>query len=663
MAHSESRLFKINLMKNSLMPNEESVILPKKNYEALINSDKRFEILVTSISDYAIYLLNPDGHIVSWNEGAQRFKGYLAEEVIGEHFSMFMSQEDRDSGVPESILEQAAVNGRFETEGWRIRKDGSGFWANIVIDAIYNDAHELIGFAKITRDITERKRSREKLIESERRFRYLVEGVTDYAIYMLSPEGIVTNWNSGAQRIKGYLAEEVMGTHFSRFMTPEDQAAGVHERSLEIAKKEGRSEYEGWRVRKDGTLFLAHIIIDAIHDNAGELIGFAKITRDITEKKIAEENLSKANAALLQAQKMDAIGNLTGGVAHDFNNLLSVISNGLEIFAHSKLDSKQFKLVETMKLAVSRGAKLTQQLLSFARQQPLKSIPHDVNQLIQSFELMLKRAIGSNIQLIMEFSETTLPVLVDGTSFETGLLNLVVNARDAMPEGGQIRIISRRRVLGKNEIEDLPEGNYVEVNITDSGTGIPKEHLEHVLEPFYTTKEIGKGSGLGLSQVFGFMKQSGGSLRIKSEVNLGTSVSMLFPALNDEVALADAVDESCDAVLVVDDEKDVLWAASQIFNMLGFEVFEASSGEEALEILRSGTKVSLVFTDVSMNGMNGLELARKLRESNPSLNIILTSGHALPALRKEHGSIDEFPFLNKPYTVADIARAMRTKKF
>lgn len=645
------------------MPNEESVILPKKNYEALINSDKRFEILVTSISDYAIYLLNPDGHIVSWNEGAQRFKGYLAEEVIGEHFSMFMSQEDRDSGVPESILEQAAVNGRFETEGWRIRKDGSGFWANIVIDAIYNDAHELIGFAKITRDITERKRSREKLIESERRFRYLVEGVTDYAIYMLSPEGIVTNWNSGAQRIKGYLAEEVMGTHFSRFMTPEDQAAGVHERSLEIAKKEGRSEYEGWRVRKDGTLFLAHIIIDAIHDNAGELIGFAKITRDITEKKIAEENLSKANAALLQAQKMDAIGNLTGGVAHDFNNLLSVISNGLEIFAHSKLDSKQFKLVETMKLAVSRGAKLTQQLLSFARQQPLKSIPHDVNQLIQSFELMLKRAIGSNIQLIMEFSETTLPVLVDGTSFETGLLNLVVNARDAMPEGGQIRIISRRRVLGKNEIEDLPEGNYVEVNITDSGTGIPKEHLEHVLEPFYTTKEIGKGSGLGLSQVFGFMKQSGGSLRIKSEVNLGTSVSMLFPALNDEVALADAVDESCDAVLVVDDEKDVLWAASQIFNMLGFEVFEASSGEEALEILRSGTKVSLVFTDVSMNGMNGLELARKLRESNPSLNIILTSGHALPALRKEHGSIDEFPFLNKPYTVADIARAMRTKKF
>ncbi len=644
------------------MPNEESVILPKKNYEALINSDKRFEILVTSISDYAIYLLNPDGHIVSWNEGAQRFKGYLAEEVIGEHFSMFMSQEDRDSGVPESILEQTAVNGRFETEGWRIRKDGSGFWANIVIDAIYNDAHELIGFAKITRDITERKRSREKLIESERRFRYLVEGVTDYAIYMLSPEGIVTNWNSGAQRIKGYLAEEVIGTHFSRFMTPEDQAAGVHERSLEIAKKEGRSEYEGWRVRKDGTLFLAHIIIDAIHDNAGELIGFAKITRDITEKKIAEENLSKANAALLQAQKMDAIGNLTGGVAHDFNNLLSVISNGLEIFAHSKLDSKQFKLVETMKLAVSRGAKLTQQLLSFARQQPLKSIPHDVNQLIQSFELMLKRAIGSNIQLTMEFSETTLPVLVDGTSFETGLLNLVVNARDAMPEGGQIRIISRRRVLGKNEIEDLPEGNYVEVNITDSGTGIPKEHLEHVLEPFYTTKEIGKGSGLGLSQVFGFMKQSGGSVRIKSEVNLGTSVSMLFPALNDEVALADAVDESCDAVLVVDDEKDVLWAASQIFNMLGFEVFEASSGEEALEILRSGTKVSLVFTDVSMSGMNGLELARKLRESNPTLQIILTSGHALPALKKEHGSIDEFPFLNKPYTVADIARAMRTRK-
>jgi PAS domain S-box-containing protein len=424
---------------------KEFMGLPKKNLEALINSDKRFEILVSSIRDYAIYLLDPNGKIVSWNAGAQRFKGYTESEIIGKHFSTFLSQADRDAGVPQTILDQAAIHGRFEAEGWRVRKDGTGFWANIVLEAIYNDAHELIGYAKITRDITERKTAQDKLVESERKFRYLVEGVTDYAIYMISPEGIITNWNSGAQRIKGYSAEEVVGTHFSQFMTAQDREAGLAKLSLETAKLDGRYENEAWRVRKDGSLFLAHVIIDAIHNEEGELIGFAKITRDITEKKIAEDNLAKANAALFQAQKMDAIGNLTGGIAHDFNNLLSVISNGLEIFRASNLASKHLKLVETMKRAVNRGATLTQQLLSFARQQPLQADPHDVNQLINSFELMLNRAVGSNINISFEFIQTPLPVMVDSTRFEASLLNLVVNARDALPDGGNISITSRKR--------------------------------------------------------------------------------------------------------------------------------------------------------------------------------------------------------------------------
>jgi PAS domain S-box-containing protein len=637
--------------------------IPKKNYDALHNSDKHFELLVTSIKDYAIYLLNPDGFIVSWNAGAERFKGYTESEIIGKHFSTFMSQEDRDAEVPQSILDQAAIAGRFECEGWRIRKDGSKFLANIVVDAIYNDACELIGFAKITRDITERKTAQENLLESERKFRYLVEGVTDYAIYMLSPEGIVTNWNSGAQRIKGYLADEIIGKHFSNFLTPEDREAGVPERSLEIARKEGRYEKEGWRVRKDGTLFLAHVIVDAIHNSAGELIGFAKITRDITEKKIAEDELATANAALAQAQKMEAIGNLTGGVAHDFNNLLSVIANGLEIFTRTKLEPSQIKLVETMKRAVLKGSNLTKQLLSFARQQPLKSEPHDVNQLINTFELMLNRAVGSNNTINYEFLQSPLPVMVDVTSFEASLLNLVVNARDAMPEGGNIRVTSKRRVVTSGEVEELSAGDYVEVKVTDHGTGINKETLKHVLEPFFTTKEIGKGSGLGLSQVFGFVKQSGGTIQINSEENIGTSVSMLFPALNDEMVIADAVDDTVDAVLLVEDEPELLQLTSQLFESLGYEVYQASNGEEALELLRRGTKISLMMTDISMPGaLNGIELAKMLRESNPAIQILITSGYPLPALKKEHANIDEFTFINKPYFLADIAKAIRAKK-
>ncbi len=637
------------------------MIQPIKNHDVLLNSEKRFELLVTSISDYAIYLLDPDGHIVSWNAGAQRFKGYKSDEVIGQHFSLFLTTEDQVKGTPARILDQAARDGRFESEGLRVRKDGTVFWANIVVDAIYNDEHEVIGFAKITRDITERKAAQDKLLESERRFRLLVQGVTDYAIYMLSPEGIVTNWNLGAERIKGYKADEIIGSHYSKFLTPADLEAGVPTRALHIASVNGRYENEGWRVRKDGSLFRAHVIIDAIHNDDDVLIGYAKITRDITEKHIAEENLAKANAALFQAQKMDAIGNLTGGVAHDFNNLLSVISNGLEIFSLSNMEAKHLKIVDSMKRAVQRGATLTQQLLSFARQQPLQSEAHDVNELINTFEIMLRKAVGSNVDLHFEFIQQRLPAMVDGTRFEASLLNLVVNARDAMPHGGKIYITTRKRILFKNEIQGLSEGNYIEVNVTDGGTGIPKENLDHVLEPFFTTKDIGKGSGLGLSQVFGFVQQSGGSLYIQSEVDIGTSISMFFPALHDETLLSVPVKEANDIVLIVDDEADLLYATSEVFKALGYDVLQASNGDLALEIIRKEGGIKLLFTDVLMPGsVNGIQLARRVRDSNPELQIILASGYPLPALKEEHGNLDEFLFINKPYSLADIAKTIRS---
>jgi len=632
--------------------------LPRKNYEAIINSDKRFELLVNSISDYAIYLLDPDGHIVSWNEGAKRFKGYSFEEVEGQHFSLFFTTEDRAKALPEFALEQASKNRRFEADGWRIRKDGTRFWANVVVDAIYNEQGELIGYAKITKDITERKFAQDKLLESEQRFRFLVEGVADYAIYMLSPEGIVTNWNLGAERIKGYSAEEIIGSHFSMFLTPEDREAGIPARSLKIAAAEGRYEHEGWRVRKDGTQFRAHVIIDAIHNDDKELIGFAKITRDITEKYRAEESLAKANAALFQSQKMDAIGNLTGGIAHDFNNLLSVISNGLEIFALSNVDARQLKMVDSMKRAVARGATLTQQLLSFARKQPLNSEVHTVNQLINSFEPMLQRAIGSNIELSIELYQNMPPVLVDSTRFEASLLNLVVNARDAMLDGGKIHISTLLTHLDSSQT--LPAGDYVKVMVSDTGTGISPEHLKQVLEPFFTTKEIGKGSGLGLSQVLGFAQQSGGDVVIESDVGRGTTVSMLFPALQAETALSAPAEKVEELVLIVDDEPDLLASSAEVFKALGYDVITATNGEEALEVIRKTQGIMMMFTDVLMPGaLNGIQLARKVRDIHPALQIILASGYPLPALQQEHGSIDEFTFINKPYSLAEIAKTIR----
>src|SRR5690606_35717556 len=240
--------------------------------------------LVEGITDYAIFMLSVEGHVSSWNAGAERFKGYKAEEVIGQHFSIFYSAEDQARDIPGQALATARETGKFEAEGWRMRKDGSRFWASVVIDPIRDAQGQLLGFAKITRDITDRRETQLALRESEEHFRLLVQGVTDYAIYMISPTGFVTNWNAGAARIKQYAHDEIVGKHFSTFYTQEDRAAGLPERALRIAAAEGRYENEGWRVRKDASRFWAHVVIDPIRDDDGELIGFAKITRDITER-------------------------------------------------------------------------------------------------------------------------------------------------------------------------------------------------------------------------------------------------------------------------------------------------------------------------------------------------------------------------------------------
>jgi PAS domain S-box-containing protein len=956
-----------------------------------LSAERRFQLLVERVNDYAIYLLTPEGRVDSWNSGAQRFKGYSAKEIIGEHFSRFYTVEDQAAGLPSKALRTAITEGKYDAEGWRVRKDGSRFWASVVIDPIRDDSGELVGFAKITRDITERKVAQETLRQSEEHFRLLVQGVIDYAIYMLSPTGVITNWNAGAQRIKGYTADEVVGTHFSRFYTEHDRADGRPTTGLAIAIKEGRFEQEGWRIRKDGSTFWAHVVIDAIHNELGQLIGFAKITRDITERKESAETLERARAALLQtkteeyenllrlfeqapgfvcffrgpdhvyelqneahsrlaqhrdiigkpvrkalpeldgqgffelldkvfttgepflghaqplrierlpgappeqryidfvyqpifgpdkkvigvfsqgsdvtdrelaeeevkrkqqeqerliaertaaleqanaaldhaqrlqgdkshllqlfdqapgficvlkgrdhrfeiankayyqlvghrdligkpvrealpevagqgffelleevftnaepfighnvpvtvdsqpdsapvtkyldfiyqpvvgadgsvtgifvqgndvsaqklaqdevqryqneleslvkertealeetraalvhAQKLESIGKLTGGVAHDFNNVLQIVGGNLQLL-HGYVGNNALaaKRLETAAAAVDRGAKLSSQLLSFARRQPLEPIVVSLGRIVRGMDEMLRQALGEAVEIETVIAGGLWTAQVDPHQLENAILNLAINSRDAMQAWGKLTIEVGNSMLDDEYVRSQPDvaaGQYVMLAISDTGSGMAAEVMERAFEPFFTTKPDGEGTGLGLSMVYGFVKQSGGHIKIYSEVGHGTTIRTYFPrSFEAETAmpshLSEAVVGGTETILVVEDDIAVQTTVVEMLADLGYRVLKADAPESALGVLKSGIAIDLLFTDVVMPGeLRSPELARQAKLIIPDIEVLFTSGYTQNAI-VHGGRLDRgVHLLSKPYRREQLASKVR----
>jgi PAS domain S-box-containing protein len=503
-------------------------------------------------------------------------------------------------------------------------------------------------------------------LSDQQRFQLLVDGVTDCAIYMLDADGRVANWNTGAERLKGYRAEEILGRHVSIFYTAEDRAAGEPERTLGIAARDGKFEKDGWRVRKDGTLFWAGVHIDALRDPDGRLVGFAKVTRDITERRNAQEALERARSALAQSQKMEAIGQLTGGVAHDFNNLLTVILNNLDLLRDDTGQPRERRLIESAQRAAERGARLTQQLLAFARRQSLHPEPADINALIGGFETVLRRACGETIALHFALAPEAAVSLIDGPQFESALLNLVVNARDAMPAGGALTIATTVAELAPAHMPptDVRPGGFVVVSVRDTGEGMTPEVLGRAVDPFFTTKEVGKGTGLGLSQVYGFVAQSGGHVELESEAGHGTTVTLYLPRSTAPAARAvrAAVEPSVKAttVLLVEDDPDVQVAAREMLRVLGCTVLTAGDAHGALDILKRGADVDVLFTDVVMpGGVNGIALARAARELRPDLTVLLASGYPRGVLAEEHGLRGQFTFIAKPYRASELAETLK----
>jgi PAS domain S-box-containing protein len=492
------------------------------------------------------------------------------------------------------------------------------------------------------------KDKQQDLFDSARSFRLLVEGVADYALYMLDPNGIVTSWNVGGQRIKGYSAEEILGRHFSRFYTETDRASGKPSRVLKIAEQQGRYEEEGWRVRKDGTFFWASVIIDPIREQ-GKLVGFAKITRDITERHEAQLKLEQMQKHLAELQKFDALGRLTGGVAHDFNNLLMIISGSVHTLKKGHGDNTRFqRAVTAIETAVRRGASLTSQLLTFAGRQSVNPQPIDLAERIKALREVLD--IGG-VELAFDIDGDVWPVTVDISELKTALVNLVLNARDAMPEGGTITIAAH------NHSATDDSGDHVAISIEDTGTGIAPDVLSKIFDPFFTTKPIGKGTGLGLSQVHGFAHQAGGTVKVESELGRGTKVTVLLPREKGptKAGARDVMDAGGGrTVLLVEDNSDVASVSCNLLEQLGYIVRRASDAETALqEVQRDG--IDLVFSDIVMPGkMDGLSLAHRLKEIRPDLPILLATGYS-DAAANVRGN---FPILRKPYEIHQLSQAI-----
>jgi PAS domain S-box-containing protein len=596
---------------------------------------------------------NFDGYFTSVNPAWTTLLGWSEDEIKRMHVSQLRHPDDaEEANEARARLAMGAPGVRIEN---RFRhRNGSWRWIAWTMTADQGVIY-VAG-----RHITQEKQALEALRESERQFRSLVAGVTDYALIMLDPQGIVTSWNAGAERIKGYGANEIVGRHFSQFYTPEDRAAGAPARALQIAAETGRFEAEAPRMRKDASQFWANVVIDAIRDEHGELIGFAKITRDISERRAAQEDLERTKEQLAQAQKLEALGQLTGGVAHDFNNLLMIVSGQTQMLLRRIDEPKNVRALEAIQTAAARGEALTRQLLTFARRQPLNAKTVSPAQVIEGFRDVLASSARGNIELRIALPNELWPISVDISEFELTLVNLVVNARDAMPSGGCIEIGASNRTLSGWETHEHLTGDFVALCVSDTGTGIAPEILGKIFEPFFTTKGASKGTGLGLSQAYGFARQAGGAIKVDSQVGRGTTVTLYLPRSRARVSDLPLPEGPLqlggrgETILVVEDNSDVKTVAVALLEQLGYRVVSVDSARAALDYVEQGGEADLVFSDVMLPGeMDGIELAKSLRAERPALPMLLTSGYA-EALRRNQG----LPILRKPYRMAALAEAV-----
>ena len=609
--------------------------------EDLHQSQERFRLLVESVRDYAIFMLDRHGNVLTWNAGAERFKGYRADEIIGCHFSRFYPPEALARGLPAEELDVAARDGSFEDEGWRVRKDGSLFWANVVITAMRDETGELIGYAKVTRDLTQRRNHEEALRLSEERFRLMIEGVADYAIFMLDVNGRVATWNVGAQRIKGYTADDIVGQHFSIFYPQDAKDSGWPEHELREATATGRFVDTGWRLRKDGSAFWANVTITAMRDESGRLLGFAKLTRDMTESKRVEaivtanqqreEILDAERSARMAAQRATRLKDeFLATLSHELRTPLSAILGWTQILLKglSATPEDQRRAIEVIDRNARAQVQLIDDLLDLSRIMTGK-LRLDLQQVSMldvvqaAVDSATPAAAAKNIRLRSLLDPSRMVVNGDAGRLQQVVWNLLTNAVKFTPKGGQIQVLLQR------------VNSHVELSVADNGIGIPDGFIGQVFDRFSqrdgsTTRAHG-GLGLGLAICKQLVELHGGVIRASSPgEGQGSTFFVELPLsilqVEAERARAHPTAHAHEAdgvalprldgvhAFVVDDEPDARDLLRRVLEDQGAVVTAFDSADAALAALQK-SRPTVIVSDIGMPGMDGYQMMRALRAS------------------------------------------------
>ncbi|MGO9441522.1 MAG: PAS domain S-box protein [Terriglobales bacterium] len=666
------------------------------------DAQQLFSALLESAPD-AMLIVDERGNILLANSQTETLFGYRREELIGQPVETLMPPRFRDAHTQHRGQFFSAPRLRPMGAGldlYGLRSDGSEFPVEISLNPIASEGGTLVtssirdisgrkraeqdlrrAYAELDHRVLERtaelekatselrarisihERTENELRQSEERFRLLVEGVDDYAIFMLNPEGLVVSWNAGAERIYGFTAEEVTGNDLSRFHSSEDPQAETPRYALEQAAAGGRFEEEGWRVRKDGQRFRASSVTTALRDERGELRGFSRITRDVTERQELEHRLR-------HAQKLEAVGRLAGGVAHEFNNSATAILGYSSLVIDKAQDNQQLRhYAEEIHKAGLRAASVTRQLLAFSRQQILQPTTLSLNEVVADIERMIGGLIGENIRVLTQLDPYLGAINADSGEMEQVLINLALNARDAMPDGGTLLIETSNVEVDHvfaAENPDMAPGPHVRLRVSDTGIGLDKQTAAHIFEPFFTTKPVGQGTGLGLSTVYGTVKRSGGGILVFSEPGRGAAFEIYLPRL-EQASVKPAIlsprrkaDGGSETILIVEDDSSLRWLTGQILTQFGYTVLEAGDGSQALALAeeRAGD-IDILLTDVVMPGFNGRHLARQVRQLYPHIAVLLMSGYAAEIAAQHDGNELALPFLEKPFTPEELGLKVR----